>query len=146
MDYHTLITNTLIGADVDAESKEIVREKAASKKSKYNSTRAFFDPDDDFYEYIPLATTDAEINSIMRYPPRPAIPTAPRAMLEYTAMMNDNSYGWYHYPTYNYYDNSYPGCYVLQDLQYAYMASLGSEAYNQGQVTQTAQTEGMFWM
>ncbi|CDH49359.1 histone-lysine n-methyltransferase [Lichtheimia corymbifera JMRC:FSU:9682] len=129
------------GTEVDADHKEIVREKAASKKSKYNSTRAFFDPDDDFYEYIPLATTDAEINSIMRYPPRPAIPTAPRAMLEYTAMMNDNSYGWYHYPTYNYYDNSYPGCYVLQDLQYAYMASLGSEAYNQGQVTQTAQTE-----
>lgn len=131
-----------VGTEVDTEHKEIVREKAASKKSKYNSTRAFFDPDDDFYEYIPLTTTDAEINSIMRYPPRPAIPTAPRAMLEYTAMMNDNSYGWYHYPTYNYYDNSYPGCYVLQDLQYAYMASLGSEAYNQGQVTQTAQTEG----
>ncbi|KAI9314641.1 hypothetical protein BX666DRAFT_1862601 [Dichotomocladium elegans] len=122
----------------------VLVEKTTLKKPKYGSTREFFDPDDDFYEYVPLDSQDTDINCLMRYPPCPAIPTAPRAMLEYTAMMNNDSYSWYQYPTYNYYDNTYPGCYVLQDIQYAYMASITMEQYQQN--SQAAQTEAPIMM
>ncbi|KAG0191058.1 histone methyltransferase set2 [Apophysomyces sp. BC1034] len=56
-----------------------------SKKMRFSSTREFFDPDDDCFEYLSLDATAEEIEWKMRYPPRLIIPSAPRAMLDYAA-------------------------------------------------------------
>ncbi|KAI9030141.1 hypothetical protein CLU79DRAFT_425502 [Phycomyces nitens] len=54
------------------------------KRARYSSTREFFDPDDDYFEYLSMFATAEDIHWKMQYPPVPIIPTAPRAMLDYT--------------------------------------------------------------
>ncbi|KAF7732147.1 histone methyltransferase set2 [Apophysomyces ossiformis] len=65
-----------------------------SKKIRFNSSREFFDPDDDYFEYLSLDVTAEEIEWKTRYPPRPIIPSAPKAMLDYAA--KDPYYTYYH--------------------------------------------------
>ncbi|KAI9319832.1 hypothetical protein BX666DRAFT_1853288, partial [Dichotomocladium elegans] len=49
------------------------------KKARFGSTRDFFDPDDSYYEYIPLDVNADDIHSMIQYPPMSHIPTGPRA-------------------------------------------------------------------
>jgi hypothetical protein len=71
------------------------------RKRRYESTREFFDPDSDYFEYISMQTpTQSELERVMEYPPQPFIPTAPRAMLDhypkdslhYTQKYHQNKY------------------------------------------------------
>ncbi|KAI7898484.1 uncharacterized protein BX663DRAFT_443046 [Cokeromyces recurvatus] len=57
-------------------------EEVMEEKQRYNSSREFFDPDDDYFEYLSLDVDAAEILWKCEYPPRPTIPTAPRAMID----------------------------------------------------------------
>lgn len=60
--------------------------KKKRKRIRYESSREFFDPDKDFFEYISMNATAEEILSKMQYPPRSSlIPTAPKAMLDTTS-------------------------------------------------------------
>lgn len=54
----------------------------ALKRPPYLSSRDYLDPDDDYYEYLTCHADLAEIQWKMDFLPMPAIPTAPRAMLE----------------------------------------------------------------
>ncbi|KAI9022778.1 hypothetical protein CLU79DRAFT_858673 [Phycomyces nitens] len=81
------------------------------KKARFTSTREFFDPDDDYFEYLSLDADQAEIEWKLRFPPRPLIPTAPRAMLDWPVSTT-----------------AYPGyiqdpaaMYTLKDGQYRYI-------------------------
>ncbi|KAL0077930.1 hypothetical protein J3Q64DRAFT_1766961 [Phycomyces blakesleeanus] len=81
------------------------------KKVRFLSTREFFDPDDDYFEYLSLDADQAEIEWKLRFPPRPVIPTAPRAMLDWPVSTT-----------------AYPGylqdpaaMYTLKDGQYRYI-------------------------
>jgi hypothetical protein len=71
------------------------------RKRRYESTREFFDPDPDYFEYISMQTpTQSELERVMKYPPQPSIPTAPRAMIDhhpkhslhYTQKYHQNKY------------------------------------------------------
>ncbi|KAG0176944.1 histone methyltransferase set2 [Apophysomyces sp. BC1034] len=52
-----------------------------NKRMRFTSTREFFDPDDDYYEYLSFYADASEIRWKIEYPPVPIIPIAPRAML-----------------------------------------------------------------
>lgn len=52
------------------------------KRNKYESSREFFDPDDDYFEYLTMDVTPEGIVFNMKYPPQTLIPTAPKAMLD----------------------------------------------------------------
>ncbi|KAI8099759.1 uncharacterized protein BX664DRAFT_377482 [Halteromyces radiatus] len=54
----------------------------ALKRPPYLSSRDYIDPDDDYYEYLTYNADLVEIQQRMEFLPMPAIPTAPRAMLE----------------------------------------------------------------
>lgn len=58
---------------------------------RYDSSREFFDPDDDYFEYLSLDVDAAEIQWKTEYPPRSTIPTAPRAMID--ACIKNGYYG-----------------------------------------------------
>ncbi|GAA5809198.1 hypothetical protein MFLAVUS_002603 [Mucor flavus] len=58
---------------------------------RYDSSREFFDPDDDYFEYLSLDADAAEIQWKTEYPPRSTIPTAPRAMID--ACIKNGYYG-----------------------------------------------------
>ncbi|CAO3639002.1 unnamed protein product [Mucor hiemalis] len=49
---------------------------------RFDSSREFFDPDDDYFEYLSMDASLAEIQWKIEYPPRSVIPTAPRAMID----------------------------------------------------------------
>lgn len=49
---------------------------------RYDSSREFFDPDDDYFEYLSMDVDANEIQWKTEYPPRSSIPTAPRAMID----------------------------------------------------------------
>jgi hypothetical protein len=57
----------------------------------YDTSREFFDPDDDYFEYLSLDATAYEITWKIEYPPRSVIPTAPRAMID--ACIKNGFYG-----------------------------------------------------
>lgn len=59
---------------------------------RYDSSREFFDPDDDYFEYLSLDADAAEIQWKTDYPPQSAIPTAPRAMID--ACIRNGYYGY----------------------------------------------------
>lgn len=59
---------------------------------RYDSSREFFDPDDDYFEYLPMDVDAAEIQWKMEYPPQSAIPTAPKAMID--ACIKNGFYGY----------------------------------------------------
>ncbi|KAL0083372.1 hypothetical protein F4703DRAFT_1775264 [Phycomyces blakesleeanus] len=67
-----------------------------NKRARYSSTREFFDPDDDYFEYLSMYATPEEIHWKLQYPPVPIIPTAPRAMLDYAPSL---SHKYYNRPT-----------------------------------------------
>lgn len=72
---------------VDTTSKKITTissNKKKKKRTRYESTREFFDPDNDYFEYISIEATQEEITLKMQYPPQSSIPTAPKAMLDST--------------------------------------------------------------
>ncbi|KAI8877244.1 hypothetical protein K501DRAFT_260728 [Backusella circina FSU 941] len=85
-------------------------ESALKKPRYYESTREFFDPDEDYFEYFSMQTSASEIEWMMQYPPQPVIPTAPRAMLEPSQTPDPTPTSTtitanYYYPaTTNYYD------------------------------------------
>ncbi|KAI8343265.1 hypothetical protein BC941DRAFT_448086 [Chlamydoabsidia padenii] len=54
----------------------------ALKRPPYLSSRDYLDPDDDYYEHLTYHADLTEIQWKMNFLPMPAIPTAPRAMLE----------------------------------------------------------------
>lgn len=58
---------------------------------RYDSSREFFDPDDDYFEYLSLDVDANEIQWKTEYPPRSTIPTAPRAMID--ACVKNGYYG-----------------------------------------------------
>ncbi|KAI7868641.1 hypothetical protein BDF14DRAFT_1724451 [Spinellus fusiger] len=62
-------------------SRRLEQEVCSQKRARFISTREYFDPDDDYFEYLSLNVTLQEIEWKLRFPPRPLIPTAPRAML-----------------------------------------------------------------
>lgn len=57
----------------------------------YDTSREFFDPDDDYFEYLSLDADASEISWKIEYPPRSVIPTAPRAMID--ACIKNGFYG-----------------------------------------------------
>ncbi|GAN03894.1 set and ww domain protein [Mucor ambiguus] len=59
---------------------------------RYDSSREFFDPDDDYFEYLPMDADAAEIQWKMEYPPQSTIPTAPKAMID--ACIKNGFYGY----------------------------------------------------
>lgn len=59
---------------------------------RYDSSREFFDPDDDYFEYLSMDVDAAEIQWKMEYPPQSTIPTAPRAMID--ACIKNGFYGY----------------------------------------------------
>lgn len=60
--------------------------------SHYHSSREFFDPDEDYFEYFSMDVDAAEIQWKLDYPPRSMIPTAPRAMID--ACIKNGFYGY----------------------------------------------------
>jgi hypothetical protein len=87
--------------------------KARKKARYYESTREFFDPDEDYFEYFTMQTTAPEMEWMIQYPPQPVIPTAPRAMLEPSQTASSTpttteplptTTSAYYYPTTAYYD------------------------------------------
>ncbi|KAI9254246.1 hypothetical protein BY458DRAFT_328323 [Sporodiniella umbellata] len=88
------------------------------KRTKFESSRELFDPDEDYYEYIPLDITAEELIRITQYPSLPNhIPTS-QAQSEITVKQhtenneeitstNDQNmydyYNYYYYYYYNYY-------------------------------------------
>lgn len=56
--------------------------KDSQLSCQYDSSREFFDPDDDYYEYFSMDVNANEIKWRIEYPPRCVIPTAPRAMMD----------------------------------------------------------------
>lgn len=70
---------------VDITSRKVtLASKKKKKRTRYESTREFFDPDNDYFEYISIEATPEEITFRMQYPPQSLIPTAPKAMLDPT--------------------------------------------------------------
>ncbi|KAI9244516.1 hypothetical protein EDC94DRAFT_530853, partial [Helicostylum pulchrum] len=72
---------------VDIMVKKITRptnNKKKKKRLRYESSREFFDPDNDYFEYLTLDTTLEELSWKLIYPPQTLIPTAPKAMLDTT--------------------------------------------------------------
>ncbi|EIE89509.1 hypothetical protein G6F46_003760 [Rhizopus delemar] len=57
---------------------------------RFDSSREFFDPDNDYFEYFSVNTDTSEIQWKLEFPPRCVIPTAPRAMVD-----SKNSYHGY---------------------------------------------------
>ncbi|KAI7871635.1 hypothetical protein BDF14DRAFT_1878475 [Spinellus fusiger] len=54
------------------------------QRNRCHSTREFFDPDDDYFEYLTMDASSEDIHWKTQYPPTPAIPTGPRAMVDYS--------------------------------------------------------------
>ncbi|KAI8347651.1 hypothetical protein BD560DRAFT_410925 [Blakeslea trispora] len=69
-----------------------VNSEVSDSFSRYDSSREFFDPDDDYFEYLSLDVTAYEIQWKMEYPPHSVIPTAPRAMMD--AYLKNGHYGY----------------------------------------------------
>ncbi|KAI8884269.1 hypothetical protein K501DRAFT_218017 [Backusella circina FSU 941] len=65
----------------DKDSEMLSSEKAALLPPRFESSREFFDPDDDLFEYFTMYSDPDEIQWKTEFPPRSAIPTAPRAMI-----------------------------------------------------------------
>ncbi|KAI8997299.1 hypothetical protein BDB01DRAFT_735111 [Pilobolus umbonatus] len=63
---------------------------SSKKKHKFISTREYFDPDDDYFEYLTLDSTLSDIESKMQYPPQPMIPIAPKAMMDASNMKRES--------------------------------------------------------
>lgn len=91
---------------------------ARSKKADCNSSRAFFDPDNDYYEYLRLDSTLDDVQLVMRFPPQPPLPRAPRAMVYWGLAVNSGE--WQQYISDHYQEISYPEYYVSYDIQNAY--------------------------
>ncbi|KAI8874870.1 hypothetical protein K501DRAFT_339017, partial [Backusella circina FSU 941] len=93
---------------------------STSKKRRYESTREFFDPDSDYFEYISIQTTSSsELEAKMKYPPQSvipqAIPTAPRAMLE--NLQNQQNSIHYTQTTQHHHNNNHQHKYFKHDKQ-----------------------------
>ena len=73
-----------------------VMEESATKRARFQSTREFFDPDDDFYENFSTEADAMEIYWRMQYPPVPIIPTGPRAQQQ--QLYGTPSYPYYYGP------------------------------------------------
>lgn len=82
----TTIQDTATTASTEPKKNNLGHNKKKRKRIRYESSREFFDPDKDFFEYISMNATAEEILSKMQYPPRSSlIPTAPKAMLDTTS-------------------------------------------------------------
>ncbi|KAI8641442.1 hypothetical protein BD408DRAFT_418044 [Parasitella parasitica] len=85
---------------------------------RYESSREFFDPDDDYFEYLPMNVDIAEIQWKMEYPPQSAIPTAPRAMID--ACIKNGFYGYGGRPSRSYFHNIDSSALELDELYNPY--------------------------
>lgn len=84
------------------------KETSPKKKIRFESTRELFDPDDDYYEYIPINTTIEELARIMKYPTLPSdIPTGLTKNNVTTVNSQNNLYDYYNYYYYYYNYNYY---------------------------------------
>lgn len=87
----------------DPVEKETVKEGNTESNAQedthppYDTSREFFDPDDDYFEYLSLDATAHEIIWKIEYPPRSVIPTAPRAMIDACIKNGFYGYGRPHY-------------------------------------------------
>lgn len=104
--------------DDSLESSARDTKTASSRKPNCVGSRAYFDPDDDYYDYLPLDSDLNEAQVIMRFPPQPAVPRAPRAMIYWEPAVNSG--GWQQYLIDHYQEISYPEYYVSYDIQNAY--------------------------
>ncbi|KAI9247168.1 hypothetical protein BDA99DRAFT_526274 [Phascolomyces articulosus] len=77
-------------------ANEDVTEEPTTKRARFQSTREFFDPDDDFYEHVSTDADTMEIYWRMQYPPVPIIPTGPRAQQQ--QLYAPPSYPYYYGP------------------------------------------------
>ncbi|KAI8967227.1 hypothetical protein BDF20DRAFT_840312 [Mycotypha africana] len=59
---------------------------------RYDSSRAFFDPDDDIFEHLSFYVDVHELQWKTEFPPKSVIPTAPRAMID--ACLRNGYYGY----------------------------------------------------
>ncbi|CAO3689709.1 unnamed protein product [Rhizopus stolonifer] len=66
--------------------------KESQLAEQLNSSREFFDPDDDYFEHLSLNADMNEIQWKIEYPPRSVVPTAPRAMID--ACIKNGFYGY----------------------------------------------------
>ncbi|KAI9251186.1 hypothetical protein BY458DRAFT_524060 [Sporodiniella umbellata] len=62
------------------------------RSAQLDSSREFFDPDDDYFEYLSMDVDTSEIQWKIEYPPRSVVPTAPRAMID--ACIRNGFYGY----------------------------------------------------
>jgi hypothetical protein len=78
-------TDTLAKKTQKPSSRSVSQTQGRRKKIKrikYESSREFFDPDTDYFEYLTMDVTPEDIVFNMKYPPQNLIPTAPKAMLD----------------------------------------------------------------
>lgn len=67
--------------------------KKKKKRTRYESSREFFDPDNDYYEYLSMDASLEEIIWRLKYPPQSSfVPTAPKAMLNSSSVTSSTVY------------------------------------------------------
>ncbi|KAI8972717.1 hypothetical protein BDB01DRAFT_455123 [Pilobolus umbonatus] len=90
-----LSTVTQNGSTKAEDSEQAIENTGPEEKHyppRFDSTREFFDPDDDLFEYLTIHADAHEITWKSEYPPRSTIPTAPRAMID--ACVKNGYYGY----------------------------------------------------
>ncbi|KAG2222497.1 hypothetical protein INT45_012811, partial [Circinella minor] len=92
----TVIKWNIDGQNGVKRANEDAMEESAIKRARFQSTREFFDPDDDFYENFSTEADAMEIYWRMQYPPVPIIPTGPRAQQQ--QLYAPPSYPYYYGP------------------------------------------------
>ncbi|KAI7873100.1 uncharacterized protein EV154DRAFT_431239 [Mucor mucedo] len=115
----------ILEEQMDITTKKITTlSKKKKKKTRYESSREFFDPDNDYFEYVSIDATQEEITFKMRYPPQSLIPTAPKAMLD-PSTSTIQFYTEYYQDPYNYSQFYYEAAaaaegMTLQEYYYAF--------------------------
>ncbi|KAL7321889.1 hypothetical protein PS15m_001612 [Mucor circinelloides] len=107
-------------SDADAKDNDDDRSQISAEMPppRYESSREFFDPDDDYFEYLPMDADAAEIQWKMEYPPQPAIPTAPKAMID--ACIKNGFYGYGGRPPRSYSHNEQPPSSSMMEHEESY--------------------------
>lgn len=88
-------------------SRAPTNNKKRKKRVKYESSREFFDPDNDYFEYLSLDTTLEELGWKLQYPPLSLIPTAPKAMLDTTSTTVYQPSHYHHHHTHHPHQKQY---------------------------------------
>jgi hypothetical protein len=113
--------------ETEQEEDDDVQSQASLDRippSHYHSSREFFDPDEDYFEYFSMDVDATEIQWKLDYPPRSMIPTAPRAMID--ACIKNGFYG-YGRPTRQ--QSAYPS-YPPSTIEHHYLDQASSKYTN----------------